>query len=83
VEAHNNQETQDKVFIDKFINDLTISPVETKGVVRIGQKNEGKKRPIKITLSNASDKDKIMENLRNLKDKGYNGISITDDYTVA
>lgn len=83
VEAHNDQEEQDKVFIEKFINDLTIATVETKGVVRIGQKTDGKKRPIIITLSNASDKDKIMENLRNLKDKGYNGISITEDYTFA
>ena len=83
VEAETNQEAQDKVFIEKFINDLTISKVETKSVVRIGQKNEGKQRPIKITLSYASNKDKIMENLRNLKDKGYNGISITEDYTFA
>ena len=83
VEANNDQEAQDKVFINKFINDLTISKIETKSVVRIGQKTEGKKRPIKITLSNVSDKNKIMENLRNLKDKGYNGISITEDYTFA
>ena len=43
---------------------------------------EGKKRPIKITLSNATDKEKVMSNLSNLKDKGYNGISITEDHTI-
>ena len=81
-EANDDQATKDKVFFDKLINDLTIAKVEAKSVVRIGQKTNGKKRPIKITLTTTSEKEKIMDNLRNLKDKGYNGISIKEDHTI-
>ena len=42
------------------------------------------KRPIIVELQSEQDKDKIMRSLRNLKGKtDYNGISITDDHTVA
>ena len=82
-EADLEHEVKDKEFFDKFINDLVVGTVVTKSIIRIGQKSNGKKRPIKVTLSNTSDKDKIISNLRNLKDKGYSGISITEDYTIA
>ena len=45
-------------------------------------KKRRKKRAIKVKLPNTAIKQKIMNNLKNLKDKGYNRISITDDYTV-
>ena len=73
---------QDNVFFDNFVKELCIGSVQAKTITRIGQKCDGKKRPIKVTLPNAEIKEKIMNNLKNLKDKGYNRISITDDYTV-
>ena len=40
------------------------------------------KRPMKVTLKNEEERDKVLNNLRNLKDKTlYKGISITPDYT--
>ena len=77
-----DQSMKDEVFFNKLITDLSIGAVQAKSIVRLGQKNEGKKRPIKIILSNVLDKEKIMNNLSNLKDKGYNGISITEDHTI-
>ena len=76
------QADQDNIFFDNFIKDLCVGSVQAKQITRIGQKCEGKKRPIKVTLPNTEIKQKIMNNLKNLKDKGYNRISITDDYTV-
>ena len=56
---------------------------KTKNVIRIGKLQEEKNRPIKITLRNLEDKEKVMTNLKNLKgiDK-YREISITNDYTL-
>jgi hypothetical protein len=76
------QADQDNMFFDNFVKDLCIGSVQAKSITRIGQKGEGKKRPIKVTLPNTEIKEKIMNNLKNLKDRGYNRISITDDYTV-
>ena len=63
------------------MTDLKIDD-KTKNVIRIGKLQE-KNRPIKITLRNLEDKEKVMTNLKNPKgiDK-YKGISITNDYTL-
>ena len=64
------------------MTDLKIDD-KTKNVIRIGKLQEDKNRPIKITLRNLEDKEKVMTNLKNLKgiDK-YREISITNDYTL-
>ena len=76
------QADQDNIFFDNFVKDLCIGSVQAKSITRIGQKCEGKKRPIKVTLPSSDIKEKIMSNLKNLKNKGYTRISITDDYTL-
>ena len=81
-ESDDDQSNNDEVFIKQFINDLQIGKIETKSINRIGQKCEGKKRPVKVVVQNSADKTKIMNNLSNLKNKGYNGISVKDDYTM-
>lgn len=81
-ESDDSQPAKDKVFYSKFITDLTIGTAEAKSITRIGIKREGKNRPIKVTLYNTNDKEKIINNLRNLKDKGYKGISVTEDHTM-
>ena len=77
------QADQDNIFFDNFVKDLCIGSVQAKSITRIGQKCDGKKRPIKVTLPSHDIKEKIMRNLKNLKNKGYTRISITDDYTVS
>ena len=58
--------------------------VTVKSLSRIGRLDRSKNRPIKVVLQSEEDKNKIMENLRNLKDKAeYKGISVSEDYTVA
>ena len=43
-----------------------------------------KRRPLKLSLNTEEDKNKIMDNLRNLKDnESYYGLSVTHDYTMA
>ena len=87
---HGKSETgpaDDKFFTDNLIKELQIGSVATKQIERIGQKTEEtstKKRPIKLTMKSEEEKDKILNNLRNLKDKIlYKGISITPDYTYS
>ena len=44
---------------------------------------EDKNRPIKVTFNNASEKEKVMNNLPNLKGKpNFKGISIKEDLTL-
>ena len=75
-EEENNWNTD---YAKKLMTDLKIDD-KTKNVIRIGKLQEDKNRPIKITLRNLEDKEKVMTNLKNLKgiDK-YKGISITND----
>ena len=64
------------------MTDLKIDD-KTKNVIRIGKLQEEKNRPIKITLRNLEDKEKVMTNLKNLKSiEKYKRISITNDYTL-
>ena len=81
-EANEDQSTNDEVLINKLISDLSIGSIQTKTITRLGQHSEDKSRPIKVSFNSLNDKDKIMNNLPNLKDKGYKGISITHDYTL-
>ena len=55
----------------------------SESVVRLGRKNEGKPRPIKVKMGNPKGKDQIMCSLTKLKDgpEGFKRISITEDYT--
>ena len=62
---------------------VTVAP---KSISRIGRSDPEKtnpKRPMKVVCISEEDKEKIMSNLRILKDQDeFKGISITDDYTV-
>ena len=72
----------DNFFLDNLIKDLQIGAIATKQVERIGQKPA--KRPIKIVFNNEEDKEKVLNNLKNLKDiQIYKGISITPDHTYS
>ena len=79
---HESTEADDKDSVDNLIKELQISSVVIKQVERIGQQSDNKKRPIKVTLKSEEERDKILNNLRNLKGKdNYKGVSVTPDYT--
>ena len=67
-ETENDQDApdKDKVFYNQLITDLTIGSANAKSIIRIGNKRDGGKRPIKVTLTSTNDKEKVMNNLRNL-----------------
>ena len=89
----------DDQFITSLIKDLSIGNTPVKSITRLGKHNSfnkveinepgkqlwvGKRRPIKIVFNTENDKEKVMNNLRNLKGNAmYTGISITDDYTMS
>ena len=78
----NENQQDDDLFVKSFMQTVSES-VTPKSFTRIGRQ-ENCKRPIKVTLKNAKDKEEIMINLKNLKGKdSFKGISITDDYTVS
>lgn len=61
------------------------SDIEVKNVVRLGKTNSDntKPRPLKVTLKNKEDVQKVMANLTKLKDaeEKFRRISVTKDLT--
>ena len=81
-EENPENNVKDLQFFKTLSKDLCIGSINFKSISRIGQEKESKKRPIKVSLMNKLDKEKILKNLVNLKGKReYNGISVTYDYT--
>ena len=68
--------TDDKVFVNKFLPALEETGKQPSFTGRIGKKEAGKVRPIKIAFKSESDKRAIFKKLRMLKrsytDKGSN-----------
>lgn len=84
-ESENNveQKKKDEEYVENFIITLG-KPLEFKSVVRLGNNEKSTKRPIMVILKNEADKQAIMTNLNKLKNiKEFEGVSITEDYTMA
>ena len=87
--AHEESPTQeeqvnmDKTFVDNLLKDVAYKVVP-KYIGRVGNKAEGKSRPLKIVLNTDEEKRKLFSNLKALKgvDK-YQKVSISDDFTIA
>ena len=74
---------EDSEFVNNMIKDLQIGSVSIKQVDRIGQQKNERKRPIKVVCNSEEDQQKVLTNMRNLKNKSsYKGISVTEDYTL-
>ena len=73
----------DTDFVVNFI--IAIGSSATfKSVTRLGKKEEGKTRPLKIVLDNEMWKNEILGNLPSLKGVDiYKRISVTEDYTIS
>ena len=64
-----------KSFFSSFLEILGITSLP-KEITRLGKPcNDKKQRPIKVKMTNAAEKDKVVSRLRNLKN------SVRDDYT--
>ena len=75
---------RDEDFVKNLFQSMTISDLAFKTVHRIGRPQPDKKRPIMVIMNTEVDKEKIMQNLSNLRDKTeFKGISVTEDYTLA
>ena len=63
---------------------MAVQNVTFKSVNRIGMKNPEKKRPLLLVMNSEEEKDRIIQNLTNLKGQAnFKGISVTEDYTIA
>ena len=71
---------EDKSEIEEILGDMDIRDIKPTHH-RIGKKQR-KSRPIKVMLRNINEKERIMKSLYKLKQYGYRGISITDDFTI-
>ena len=75
---------KDRISIIRLLETIGVEPNYV-SIDRLGKKDENlgsSKRPIKVVMRSAKDKDLVMANLIKLKgNKTFRGISITDDYT--
>ena len=74
----------DEEFVNNLLQSMAVENMTFKSVNRIGAKNPETNRPLLLVLNNDGDKDKLIQNLTNLKGQAnYKGISVAEDYTVA
>ena len=80
-EEPDRREEADMIYCRKLINEGVQVDVNIRKVIRIGKRQENKKRPILVKLNNKIDRYLIMKNARNLANKQmqYKGISIAPD----
>ena len=79
----NKEQSDDALFVKNMIH-IFLQYILVFRSSRIGRSEDKKKKPIKIVLPNLQEKEKILNNLRNLKrNTEYKGITITKDYTVS
>ena len=74
----------DEDFMNALLKELCVGAVKAKFMVRIGKREDGKARPLKVTFHNENDKIKVLDNLKHLKGKSeFDGISIKEDFTIS
>ena len=72
----------DDIYINNFIAALKVTST-VKTASRIGLPSQDKNRPIKVAVNTEDVRNRILSNLRNLKDiPEYKTISVTEDYTI-
>ena len=73
----------DQTFLNHFLEAIDVD-MEPKQIVRLGNENADKKRPLKVILKSADDKRQILSSLNKLKnaDASVRGVSVRDDYTI-
>ena len=73
----------DQTFLNHFLEAIDVD-IEPKQIVRLGNENADKKRPLKVILKSADDKRQILSSLNKLKnaDASVRGVSVRDDYTI-
>ena len=82
-DGENSLTAADEIYVSNLLTALSVNGVTAKAVHRIGKQNDNKKRPLKVIMRSEHDKEKVMSNLTNLKDKAiYKGMSISADYTI-
>ena len=78
----NTENKNDEVAVYKLMQAIRV-PVSCKAPIRIGKGETNKIRPMKVIFNNKEDKERVMNNLANLKNQSaYKGVSITEDYTL-
>ena len=79
--------TGEDKYVQILLKDIGIEP-DVKCITRIGEKQDGKYRPIKVVLKSSNQRNLLLKSLVNLKEKPHRGIKsqkirnkITEDYT--
>ena len=82
-ENTNDVKKEDQGYVKNILEILGI-PTPPESVLRLGKPNEGKKRPLKVTMTSKEEKANVMSSLGKLKgtEDVLGRISVTDDYTA-
>ena len=81
--SQEDQVNQDKELVTSLLKDTAYN-ASPKYIGRIGNKADGKSRPLKVVFNTEKEKRNLFANLKALKGlEKYQGISISDDYTRA
>ena len=79
VGARIEHDTKEVVEMCKYLGNHEFNEYSMEKIFRLGRKQAGKDRPLKVCLNNNITKFKIIRNTHKLKDSDYDGISIQHD----
>ena len=82
-EESENGKEKDEEFVIAFLGKLGIK-AKPASIVRLGNSDPNKIRPLKLKMNSEAEKENIMSRLSNLKnaEDRFRKVSVTEDYTV-
>ena len=77
-----DQKEHDQSFVTSLLEKIGVAQ-RPKQILRLGQRDDNKTRPVKLVMENETEKDTIMARLSNLKnaEDTFRKVSIREDYT--
>ena len=77
-----DQKEHDQSFVASLLEKIGVAQ-RPKQILRLGQRDDNKTRPVKLVMENETEKDTIMARLSNLKnaEDTFRKVSIREDYT--
>ena len=78
-----NGSQSDDEFVQNFLS-IVGADVTPESKTRLGNKVDGRTRPLKLVMKSSEEKDRVMSRLVNLKnaDDRYRKVSVRDDYSI-
>ncbi|ELU10063.1 hypothetical protein CAPTEDRAFT_193367 [Capitella teleta] len=83
-EDRRKRNDDDLGFFKKLCKEIEVKDIDIEEVTRLGKKEEGRNRPLRIKVGDLEQKTKIMKNLKNLGNdkRPFSAVTVAHDLTI-